>query len=256
MCIYHTTGLALISSNEDNIKALFSALLLNVRKALEMHTVNIDDVRQFLVTFFKRDLIHSRDLSAIFEAVTIEGLWDHHNYSAVEKLTNHFLSHDSSVQSLMRDYKAQLSGFHMAVKIVDYIEYRKLYEEISDEEPSQIKELTTAQYKRIKLVLKLDRKISELSLDYVYKLWRSIAEEYDLPSLTAILDKIVAGSLEITWLVSVHVAQLLIRPRPKFYKMENIVQVFFDDIIIYDEKQMVSTQVLAATLFTMSIAIL
>ena len=256
MCMYHTTGLAVISSNEDNIKALFSALLLDVRKALQMHTVDVDDVRQFLVTFFKRDLIHSQDLSAIFEAVTIEGLWDHHNYSAVEKLSNHFLSHDSSVKSLMRDYKEQLSGFHMAVKIVDFMEYRKLHEEVSDEHCRKIKKLTAAQYRKIKFVLKLDRKISELSLDYVYKLWQSIAEEYDLPSLTAILDRIVAGSLEITWLVPVHEAQLLIRQRPKFYKMENIVQVFIDDVIIYDEKQMVSTQVLAATLFTMSIAIL
>ena len=236
----------MIRSNENKIKAHFSALLVNVRKALQTHEVEVDDVHQFLVAFFQQDLIHDQDVSKIFKAVSIRRLWDHNNYSPLEQLADYFLHDDSSIKSLMRNYKANLSGFHMAVKIVDFMEYRKLHEEVSDEEPGQIKNLTRVQYRKIKVVLKLGRKISELSLLYVNNLWRSIAEEYDIPSLTTILDKIVAGSLEITWLVPVHVAQLLIRPRPRFYKKHQIVQVYIDNVIIYDEKQMVSTQVSAA----------
>ena len=42
--------------------------------------------------------------------------------------------------------------------------------------------------------IKIKRKISQVSLDYVVKLWQPFAEEYEIPSLTAVIDRIVAGS--------------------------------------------------------------
>ena len=235
----------MIRSNEEKIIALFSALLLNVRRALQSHNVEVDDVRQFLVSFFKKDLADTHDLCKLFDTISIRGLWDHNNYGPLEKLTDHLLPDDPSIERFLKDYKSQLSGFHMAVKLVDYMEYQNLLEDVANEEPEKMKKLSIVQYRKIKLVLEIDRKVSELSLDYVHKLWRSVADEYELPSLTGILDKIVAGSLEITWFVPVHVAQLMTTPRPKFFKKHHIVLVFIDDVKVYDEELIVSTLVIS-----------
>ena len=232
----------MIQSNYEKIKALFSALLLKVQKALQSHSVDADDVRQFLVAFFKQEFTDAQDLGKIFTAATIKGLWDHNHYGPLEKLADHFLSDDPSVEGLMREYKGQLTGFHMTVKIVDFMEYQKLTADDSDDDSDQVgqlKKLTTKQCRRIKLMLKLDRKISDLSLHYVDKLWHSIADKYELPSLTAVLEKIVTGSIEISWLVPAHVAEM-ITPRAKFFRKHHIVQVLIDDVIIYNEKEIVS----------------
>ena len=234
----------MIHSNDEEIKALFSALLLKVQKALLSHSVDADDVRQFLVAFFKQEFTDAQDLGRIFTAATVKGLWDHNHYGPLEKLAEHFLSDDQSVEGVMKEYKGQLTGFHMTVKIVDFMEYLKLAANDSDDDSDQayqLKNLMTKQYRRIKVVLKLDRKISDLSFLYVDKLWRSIADEYELPSLTAVLEKIVTGSIEISWLVPAHVAEM-ITPRAKFFQKHCIVLVFIDDIILYDEKEMVSSK--------------
>ena len=144
----------------------------------------------------------------------------------------------------MKAYKAHLSGFYLTTKLIDYIEYQNLSADDSDEECDQsAPKLTTKQYKKIKVVLQLERKISEVSLDYVVKLWQSFAEEYEIPSLTAVIDRIVTGSLKVTWRVPQHVADAIL-PRSKFFRSHGIVHVSIDDVIIYDEKQMVNTIIL------------
>ena len=109
----------------------------------------------------------------------------------------------------------------------------------SDKECGEIfLKLTTKQFRKIKLVLQLERKILQVSLDYVMKLWQSFAEEYEIPSLTAVIDRIVAGSLEVTWRVPQHIADAIL-PRSKFFRSHGIVIIFIDDVILYDAEQMV-----------------
>ena len=230
----------MIRSNMDEIKALFSSLVLEVQLALQSQS-DIRHVRHFLITFFKYDFSETSDLEKLFTTITLNDLWDYHNYSPLERLINKFLSNDQNIGSLMKEYKARLSGFYLTTKLIDYIEYQNLSTDDSDEECDQSSpKLTTKQYKKIKVVLQLERKISEVSLDYVVKLWQSFAEEYEIPSLTAVIDKIMAGSLEVTWAVPQHITDAIL-PRSKFFQSHGIILVFIDDILIYDEKQMVST---------------
>ena len=142
----------------------------------------------------------------------------------------------------MRDYKSNLTGFFLTTKLVDYIEYRKLQTDDSDDDSEQLfilKKYTVQHYRKIKVKLELNRKVSELSLAYVHKLWHSLADEYELPSLTAIVDQILTGSLEITWRVLPQDV-LNIKARARFFRSHQIIQVFIDDVIVYDESQMVS----------------
>ena len=78
---------------------------------------------------------------------------------------------------------------------------------------------------------------------YVDELWRSLAEEFDLPSLTAVIHSIVDGSLKITWLILSHIAQKIRATYSKalrFYQLHSIVELYIDDDCLYDEQWTVS----------------
>ena len=228
----------MIRSNEEEIKMCFTALLLKVQSALQSEQ-DVSNVRQFFINFFKCEFPETSDLDKLFAAVTLNSLWDYQHHSPLEQLINHFLARDQELEGLMKAYKARLSGFYLTTRLIDYIEYQNLSANDTDEECDQPSpKLTLKEYRKIKVVLQLKRKISQVSLDYVVKLWQSFAEEYEIPSLTTVFDRIVAGSLEVTWRVPKHIADTIL-PRSKFFRSHGIILVFIDDVIIYDEKQMV-----------------
>ena len=236
----NSAGVEMIRSNEEKIKALFSSLVLKVQSALQSQS-DTSTLRDFLITFFKCDFPETSDLKKLFVAITLNDLWNYHHYSPVENLIDQFLPTNEEVGSLMKTYKARLSGFYLTTKLINYIEYQNLSADDSDEECDQPSpKLTPKQYKKVKVVLQLERKISQISLDYVVKLWQSFAEEYEIPSLTAVINRIVVGSLKVTWTVPQHIANAIL-PRAKFFRSHGIVLVSIDDVIIYDEKQIVST---------------
>ena len=86
-------------------------------------------------------------------------------------------------------------------------------------------------------------------MKYVQDLWSSFAEEFDLPSLTVVLDKILEGSLEIVWLILPHVAEKIASAASSkgaisFFRKLHMVYVAIDDHPIYDEKLMVNPRIL------------
>ena len=233
-------GMEMIRSNEVEIKAVFSSLLLEVQSSLEA-TSKIAVVRQFLLTLFQCSLPETSSYRKLFEEISLKNLWTYQHHSPVEKLVDKFLSGDEELKTLMRSYKACLSGFYVTTKLVDFIESKKLIVDDVDDESGdqQPPVLSPKQYRRLKIVLELERKITELSLEYVHKLWCSFAEEYDIPSLTVVLERVASGSLEITWLIPTHLADMIV-PRSKFFREHGIVCVSLDDHFIYDEEEMVS----------------
>ena len=231
----------MIRSNENQIKAKFADLALKVRKVFEACLVAASDVRQFLIDFFqqKECFQSASSVEHIFIATSAHHLWDYQNYGPLEVLTKQFLPNNETTDTLVTEYKASLTGFYLFTKLLHYIRHKELEPDDSDEQELSIKKLTSKQYRRIKVVLALDRNIKDLSLDYVFTLWSSFADEYGLPSLTATLETIAPGSLQLTWLILPRTAMLIL-PRSKFFRKHCIIQVFIDDVILYDEKLMVS----------------
>ena len=184
----------MLRSNEEKIKGHFSILLLKTESELQQKNIHVNDIQRFLTAFFQCEVIfHGNTVSELFTTMTVKRLWDYVHYFPLEMLTGHFLPDDPLITHSMREYKAYLSGYFMLIKIVDYIQYKADF--TSDEEESDINftKLTVKQYRKLKIVLQLDRKVSELSLTYVSKLWSSFREEYDLPSLPSIIDRIIDG---------------------------------------------------------------
>ena len=235
----------LTRKNLNKIKGQFSSLLLKVQSALKSRHVSVDNVRNFLVHYFRRsDWIHDpSNLDELFTALSVAKLWNYDHYDLLEEITKQFLPDDTDVIKLVSDYKHQLTGFYTITKVADFIKLSDFEE--SEEDPQQplpVHSFTLKDYRKLKLKLKLNRKISALTLSYVDELWRSLAEEFDLPCLTAVIHSILEGSLVVTWLVLPHVAEKIIATLTKavkFFRSHGIVQVEIDYDTIYNEEQMV-----------------
>ena len=233
----------------ERIQAKFASLLLDVQIALEAKNVKVSHVCQFLSQFLinRYEEVNYEKFSAIFMDVTKQKLWTYLHHSPLERLTEKFLCDDQCVQGQIKRYKSALSGFLVATKLIEYIEENPFPDEELEEEEEDpaLPKLTKKEYRSLKVVLNLGtRKISDLSLMYVQELWENFAEEFDIPLLTTVIKKITIGSLKITWLVSNHMAEIIMCNSTKstsvrFFRQHKIIYLSIDDIIIYDENQMV-----------------
>ena len=89
-----------------------------------------------------------------------------------------------------------------------------------------------------KLSIKLEIAFTNKTLEYVSKLWKSLARMFLLPSLTALLYRVVEGSLVITWCIPHHFAMKIrenIRgaEAEQFFREYNIMEVKLDEEVVY-----------------------
>ena len=230
------------------IESRFMYLQNSIQYALEENNVRVEDVRQFLVGMLRVCIPETNKISDLFERVTINNLWSYDNHYLLEKLVSRFLPDHTSEIS---EYQSHLSGFYATTKLIDYVRDKNLrcYEEVPAERP--LTRYTTEHYKKLTIVLEIDNKISLLSLTYVQNLWKSFVNQFNIPSLTAVIDKILEGSLEIVWLVLPYVGDLICegaQHSKSFFREHDIVLVALDDHILYDARLMVSITIILAPL--------
>ena len=231
---------------ETKIESKFSLLVLEIQKAFEEEDIDPEDVRLFLIRMLANNFVQpSSSIKDIFTAMSTEKLWTYQHYSPLEEVTETFLPNSESVQCLIDEYKGRYCGFCIATKLIDCV--KDTADDEDDEGETFSARNYTKHYKKIKAVLKVERKISDISLGYVNNLWTALAKDFELPSLTAMIDKIVAGSIEITWLVLPHLAETIILkskfPRAvKFFRQHQIIHLMVEEDVIYNENQMVCTR--------------
>ena len=237
------------------IKSQFASLQVEVRSAMEAHQVKLKDVHQFLVSFFQSECCIRKpsDLTELFNIITESELWRYDHYGPLEELAEKFLPEDNPARNLVSKYKDQLSGFYTTTKIIDFIDLSELDD--SEEDSDADSEDDTQQslspkeskkvYRKLKVTLKLDRKtkLSDVTMSYIETLWKALIKEFNLPPLTAVIKKIVGGSLIITWLVPPQVSTVIAASYSKalrFYQQQNIALVQLDGCTLYREEWIVS----------------
>jgi hypothetical protein len=211
---------------------------------MEARNVKVSDAHQFLVASFQGFCIpEAPDLTKLFNIITEAKLWRYDHYVPLQQLAQKFLHDDEQVRKDTSDYRDRLSGFLTTTKIIDFIKLSELDESEDGTEQPFLPEKYKKYYRKLKVKLKLDKKITELTLSYVNTLWESLAEEFDLPSLTAVIDKIIDGSLVISWLILPHIADKIRASSCKalrFYQQHGIIEVCIDGGRLYAEKWIVS----------------
>ena len=232
------------------IRSQFSLLVIKVRSAMQRNKVNALDVHQFLVTYFEGEcsIPEVPDFTKIFNAMTTTKLWRYDHYGPLEELAESFLPEDDPARAQVTEYKSQLTGFYATTSIIDFVKLNELedHEEIPNRTFSPKK--YNSHYQRLAVELRLDRDISELTLLYIEKFWKALMKEFHLPPLTAVMDKIVEGSLEITWLILPHIIEKIRATyfkSVKFFQQHNIIRIKLyggdSGLVLYYEKWMVSS---------------
>ena len=247
-------GIALTEKNLRKIKTKFSTLTHEVQLALQSCKVSVNEVYSFLVRCFSRNdwIQNPSNFDQLFNALSVAKLWNYDHYGPLEDITEQYLSNNISINNHVSRYKSDLTGFYTTTKIADFIKVHKSKFEDTQQDTKEslpVDTYTLKDYRQLKVTLNIGRKISAVTLSYVDELWRSLAEEFDLPSLTAVIHSIIEGSLVVTWLILPHVAENImsasINVDVKFFHRNGIAQMEIDSTVIFDEMKMVSTSLKA-----------
>lgn len=175
-------------------------------------------------------------IAEIFDALTRNRLWGHFSYSTFELIYKDFGKDDLELHDLIDSYKAKLAGFKATTKIIDFIKECNDDDEIADSEQSiyQDKGRYDKKYCR-RLTMKLKRRITEKSLEYIDEFWRSVADNFFLPSLPVQLDSIREGCTEISWLISAQAASKIesVLHALEFLQKVEVTKVSLENQVMY-----------------------
>ena len=243
----------------EEIKYRFSQLVVDIQSSMEERKVQVKRVRRFLVEFCDGNcsIPKDDDLDTVFDAITEARLWRYDDYGLLEELAEEFLPEDDPTRVKVTEYKSQLTGFQATTRIIDFVKLNEL--EDREEIPYRIfsPKRYNSHYQKLTVELELERDmLSELTLLFVDELWRALMKEFHLPPLTAVMDKIVEGSLRITWLILPHIIDKIMATYFKsveFFQQHNIIRIdlYGGDapvLPLYDEEWMVSAHKLTSDL--------
>ena len=213
------------------IKHRFSHLVRVTQSSMEKCKVQVKEVRRFLVEFCDDNcsIPKDNDLDTVFDAIKKARLWRYDHYGLLEELAEEFLPEDDPARVQVTEYKSQLTGFQATTRIIDFVKLNEL--EDREEIPGRVfsPKRYNSHYQKLTVELELERDVlSELTLLFVDEIWRALIKEFRLPPLTAVMDKIVEGSLRITWLILPHIIDKIRATYFKsveFFQLHNIISI-------------------------------
>ena len=232
-------SVGVVAKNLAKIKGSFASLVTKVTDNLKRKGINMADFRLYVITLFSRDIVsNANSVAEIIEAISRHRLWDYLSYSPIEEISRKFGGDDPELSMWISEYKSELAGFKAITKIADYIKVSNEDEDSMAEPKDRLKIARyNKQYYR-RLSFKLKTPVTENSLDYIDKLWSSIAEHFFLPSLSVLLDTIKKGCVEVTWLVPTSSAlkiQTNIHNSKEFLQANHMTRVMLDWDLLYDQ---------------------
>ena len=246
------------AKNKSMIKAEYFKLKKSIARNLTKVAIDIGSLQDYAQEILGAgDSVMSADsIDKIFRVLTANRCWDFLDVSSLEELVKMF-SEDQEKENmtLIKTYKERLAGYKATTKIKDYIKANKEKDsgDITDPDDTSIgtnKGKYDEKY-RTKLSVKLfgdkkaNVKIEVESLLYVESLWESLCDEFTMPSLPHLLDKIIAGSIIIQWLIHHDLVRSIlegISNATEFFERQFIATLHLAEVCVYDEETGVVSQ--------------
>ena len=238
------------------IKKNYAKLIMEIAKNLETAKPNMEEFHTFIINIFDaRELPRAETVKYMFKILSEKKCWNFIDVSNLESIVEEFsVGFKDQNKKLMKQYKEELSGFKAATKIVDFMNLKRKEEPDDGSDGEEYisidsnKEKYDEKYRK-KLSIKLydgkgGTKITLRSLEYVDKLWNSLCEEFEMPSLPKLLDSIMSGCIIVTWIIRrIHAQKILhnVFHAAVFLKQELIVRVYLEGVCIYDDESGVAT---------------
>jgi len=192
----------------------------------------------------------SNTVFKIFRQLSKHHLW---SFSEISKLTALASKiEDSEIKKAIEVYNGNLIGYKTCTKIWEKINFDSMSEELENEkgeihpfteekDPSYNNIIIATRKKLVVTILENEGhrliKVSENSLHYLEEIFEKMKQTFNL-TLDAVLKKVAAGSLEITWYIPSISAWKILDKLPQalqFLKKERISSMFLEDVLIYSD---------------------
>lgn len=241
----------LAQENLLNIKGEFANLLSSVcekfKAMIRLGQIDIKELHSYLKTLFApgKCIPNSALLNDMFDAITENELWDFWHYSPLQRIITKFGGNDTDLSTWISNYREALSGYKVVTKIKDYIAATESQLPLSSDDlgKSLLAKYDQEYYQQ--LMLKVDVKVTEKTLQYVSDLWTALADRFLLPCPTVLLDSITEGCATITWFIPTHIVARLVEracSNPNFFQEHKIVWATVNGDYIYREHHSIQGQ--------------
>ena len=253
----------MVKSNTTKIRGEYSKLKNTVKKKLRASELDMDDFYWHIVDIFKPEDVGKlipdasvmKDVDTVFKVLSDQNFWGFEDVSQLKSLVDRFIKgvDRAHLLEMIRDYKYNLNGYRANTKIIDRVQADGIEENEEDDEYESIVTNPTKYNKKYRKTLsaKLFKStggdnvlLTMKSLEYVQEVWNDMCDEFDIP-LTAVLDKIKGGCIQVTWLIPPQSATKVldhITNAATFLQSRFISNLLLEDIVIYSESVGVASQ--------------
>ena len=238
----------LAKENLQKIKFEYATLLSLALSVLQRKNIDMSIFRVFLTALYlpvedsndAREINPSRfivevlgtaqNLGEIFQSLLARGLMDYKNCYVLRSIIDRYASDDTEMKKTLTEYEEALAGYVLVTIVKDYLdaELQLHQDEQSKPDPKLFDELS----------VKVKAKVTEKTLEYVRKLWGSLAYQVKLPVTALPFHRVAKGCVEITWLLPFHLTQFATRrlqESTEFFREENIIRVTIAGRCVYEE---------------------
>lgn len=210
----------------------FSSLVSKLSNKLQEKHADISQVRFSITSAFyvqKQDLVAelkaAQDFTSLFELVTSHGVWSYKNYHFLEEIINEYIP---DLQDNMEDYQRDYAGYQFMTKLEDHIAAETGLAD-PDIESHDL-------FSRLKTTVRINP--SERTLKYIEELWKSLSTLFCLPSYQLLREKILRGSVTISWCFpqceTIRLIEL-VKTSSQFFTNHSIVKVSINGQVFYED---------------------
>ena len=205
---------------------------------LKQNNTNAQEFYLFVAGYFSvaaHCIPSNSDIGSMFEAISLNKLWDCLNWMPLKAVIQMFLHNDGEAKAKVRKYSESLAAFKATTTISKFIKNQHGLL-ATDARPPQ-KE--TARYDPLyyrTFRAKLNVNPTELMLDYIDELWESVRIQFSLPPLGVLLDRVEGNSISITWLFPTPLREQIIKMSSfseEFFQENKITTAHVDNQCVY-----------------------
>ena len=231
--------------NERMIKTKFASLVKSASNKLRIKGISVQDLLLFLETaYLSEDSNNGCDFVAaitgssstiveIFRAIGRQGLWSYWNYFLLQSLVENFVNDDTDLQADIKHYEEELTGFILTTEIEPFLEAVR-----PSSDPDQLPSPCPDTNLFSSLSVKLDRDVTNRSLEYVRRVWESLGKKCRLPLHTILLQKVEEGCICIHFMIPFHLMPQLVRglcESAAYFNEQHMLCVSVDGVYLYKE---------------------
>ena len=240
------------SINEATIRKEYTSLTKKIIRTLQ--SVDIKELKHDIKNIFEDvgdTISSSSDVYEIFQQLTEEHFWSFSDINRLTALAELYIEDDSEIKKAIEKYNDNLIGYKTCTLIGEKINLDSMQQESDKElghEKDEVIEEKDPSYHNIttrkKLVVTILKKeggvlvnVSDLCLLYVEEIFKKMKRRFNL-KLDAVLKKVAAGSIKITWYIPSISAWKILDQLPEslqFLKEEGISTMFLEDVLIFSD---------------------